>query len=164
MLSEEAPTRFQNVVFQNVNNNSKPDWVKQHEKKQVEREIDELNEKREKEREKLNNQIQSLKRKAISISYKKGIINGVIMDEDGSNNNNIQNKLKKKKKKYEKHWDDSSSSDEDDDRAVLILNSDGGGGGDAGHWHDDLLVIHHDLHKYISIEGYEHDRDRNMRW
>ena len=116
--------RFQNVVFQNVNNNSKPDWVKQHEKKQVEREIDELNEKREKEREKLNNQIQSLKRKAISISYKKGIINGVIMDEDGSNNNNnIQNKLKKKKKKYEKHWDDSSSSDEDDDNYDAIYHN-----------------------------------------
>ena len=117
--------RFQNVVFQNVNNNSKPDWVKQHEKKQVEREIDELNEKREKEREKLNNQIQSLKRKAISISYKKGIINGVIMDEDGSNNNNnnIQNKLKKKKKKYEKHWDDSSSSGEDDDNYDAIYHN-----------------------------------------
>ena len=61
---------FQNAVFQNVmndqsntNGNLKPSWVKQHEQNEVERKIGELNEKRNAEREKLERQIKSLKRK-----------------------------------------------------------------------------------------------------
>ena len=91
--------RFQNVVFQNVmndqsntNGNLKPSWVKQHEQNEVKRKIGELNEKRNSDREKLERQIKTLKRKAMPFSR---------------NAHDFKKPLTSKK-----HWDSSDDDDE----------------------------------------------------
>ena len=91
---------FQNVVFKNVRNdqsntcgNLKPSWVKQHEQNEVKRKIGEMNEKRNADREKLERQIKTLKRKAMPISR---------------NPHDFKKPLTSKK-----HWDSSDDDDED---------------------------------------------------